>query len=68
MIKSAMPDKAHHRLVKTTPNPRATKKSSGEDGLLPEPEPGLPVGLAVGDAVEVEMEEAILDKLSRWWL
>ncbi len=43
----------YHRLVKTTPNPKATKKSKGE---LVGPPP-LPLGLVVGpggaDDVEV---------------
>ena len=41
---------ANHKLVKTTPNPRATKNSSGELG--PEPPPPLPD--AVGDAAELD--------------
>lgn len=40
---------AHHRFVKTTPNPRATKNSSGE--LPPPPLPPLPDDeVALGEA------------------
>jgi hypothetical protein len=47
-------------LVKTTPKPRATKKSSGELG----PDPPLLVLLAVGvAAVAVAVEVAILDEI-----
>lgn len=60
-------DAAYHRLVKTTPNPRATKNSSGE--LVPGfPPPLLPepcVGLAVGTGGTVQsgpVDEALGEK------
>lgn len=44
--------KTYHRFVNTTPNPRATKNSSGElDGPLPLP------GGALGDADAAALEE-----------
>jgi hypothetical protein len=53
---------AHHKLVKTTPKPRATKNSSGELG--PEPPPLEP--LAVGDGAEPDVVVAdILDEILR---
>lgn len=48
----------HHKLVKTTPNPKATKKRSGELGPLPEL-PELPV--AEGGGVGVVVVEIKLD-------
>jgi hypothetical protein len=50
---------AHHKLVKTTPNPKATKKSSGELGPFPEL-PELPVGEAGGVAVVVEIKLVVV--------
>lgn len=48
---------AYHKFVKTTPNPRATKKSSGEL-LGPPPPPELPVEVLVAALVVlVEVEE-----------
>lgn len=43
----------YQRFVKTTPKPRATKKSSGEEvGLLPLP---LPVAVGEGEVVLVTL-------------
>ncbi len=55
-----MPLQAHHRFVKTTPKPRATKKRSGELGPFPPLLPGLPVGEAVGEDPTDDVEVAIL--------
>ena len=45
----------HHKFVKTTPNPRATKKSKGE--LVGPVAPLPPLGLVVADgAVDVDMD------------
>ena len=53
--------KAYHRLVKTTPKPRATKNSNGELGPLPPPPPvGDGEGLAVGGVGAEEPVEVIL--------
>lgn len=61
MIRARTPDaEAHHKLVKTTPNPRATKKSSGELGPLL-PLEGEPVDEGVADVDADDVEVAILD-------
>jgi hypothetical protein len=52
--------KPYHRLVKTTPKPRATKKRSGE--LEPPGPPDPPVLLADG-AVELELAVAVTAKV-----
>lgn len=50
-------------MVKTTPKPKATKKSKGELGPFPPPLPALAVGvgLDVADGI-TDVEEAILDE------
>jgi hypothetical protein len=53
---------AYHKFVKTTPNPRATKKSSGEL-LGPPPPPELPV--EVLDGAVVVLVEVVEDM---FWL
>ena len=67
MAKGSRPDDeaSHHRLVKTTPKPRATKNSSGELGPLPEFTFGfaVEVGLGVADIVGADEAEAILDEI-----
>lgn len=53
----------YQRLVKTTPKPRATKKSKGElVGLAPPPLLPLSLFVAVGDAAEAE--DVVADMLS----
>ena len=50
-------DRLYHRLVKTTPNPKATKNNRGElVGPLPPPPP--PVELGVGDGMIVDPDGA----------
>lgn len=56
----------YHRLVKTTPKPKATKNRSGEF-VGPPPPPPLPssVGVGVGAAVVVvAMVEATIEERS----
>ena len=48
-------DCTHHRLVKTTPNPRATKKSRGELGPLP-PLSAVLVAAAPEEVAEAKAE------------
>lgn len=58
---------AHHKLVKTTPKPRATKKSSGELGPLPPLSP-VAVGLEpedVGEEDKTELVEVAILKVSK---
>ena len=65
MTKNRRPDDeaSYHRLVKTTPNPNATKKSNGELGPLPELTFAEDVGLGEADMVAADEEEAILDEI-----
>jgi hypothetical protein len=49
----------HHKLVKTTPNPSATKNNKGELG--PEPPPLL--GVEVGEDAAEEVVADILDEM-----
>lgn len=48
----------YHRLVNTTPNPRATKKRRGELVGPPPPPFESPVGVAVADAAGVVVDAA----------
>lgn len=51
---------AHHRFVKTTPNPSATKNKSGElVGLLFDVDVDVDVGDWVGDVVVVDIEVGV---------
>jgi hypothetical protein len=51
---------SHHRFVKTTPNPSATKNSKGElVGPPPPPPPPEAEEEAAGGAVDVTVEVAI---------
>ena len=51
-----------HKFVKTTPNPRATKKSNGEL-LGPPPPPLSPVEVLVAAEVELVAIEVVDDML-----
>lgn len=55
-------EETNHKLVKTTPKPRATKKSKGElvGPLLPPPPPTVDA-LGVGEVVEVALEDIVGD-------
>ncbi len=50
--------RTHHRIVKTTPNPSATKKSRGDELLLLL---GVLVGVLVGSAAVVLATETVAD-------
>jgi len=47
---------SYQRFVKTTPKPKATKKSSGELEFPPPPPPPPPAPVGVGDAVGDDAE------------